>query len=373
MRRSVDADARDLLQKGAEEETARFLEHERLASRSRLLRAELNKANARLDEKAKEVERLERTLGLYAKKYESQKPKWLTPPRVRQVDDHVTLVAVLSDTHYGEVIDPRQMAGSNAYNLDIAEKRTEQFFRRTVRLARDYFAGVKYDGIVLALAGDLVSGDIHDELQQTNEIDTYDTTIWAVPRLMAGIEMWRKEFGRVHVVSAPGNHGRDNKVPRYKGRSAHNADTHIAKMIALQLGASGDVTFEIPTSLDAMFSVYDWNFGMEHGDELQKNFTGSAEIGWLGPLIRGTNRKINAYAAEGKRLDYCIWAHGHQLLPVPGRGAIGNGSVCGTNEYARGRKFRPEPPQQALMVVAPTRGITLQAPILVGDRRSEGW
>ena len=35
------------------------------------------------------------------------------------------------------------------------------------------------------------------------------------------------EFGAVHVVSAPGNHGRNSKKPRSKRRSANNADTLI--------------------------------------------------------------------------------------------------------------------------------------------------
>lgn len=347
------------------------VENEAIARTNRVLRSELEAEREKVVAATLARDDAEKALTLYQKDYKD-KPTWLRPSKSKSGDSG-TLVAVLSDTHYGEVTRPEEMNGYNAYNLAIAEKRTEQFFAKTVRLARDYFAGVKYDGIVLAIGGDLVSGTIHDELQQTNEKSTYDTVVWAVPRLVAGIEMWAKEFGRVHVVSVPGNHGREDKRPRYKGRAAHNADTHLSNLLPMLLAKSGDVTFEIPESLDATFNVYDLTFGLEHGDELSKNFSGSAEIGWIGPLIRGTNRKINAYAAEDRKLDYCVWCHGHQLIPIPARGAIGNGSLCGYNEFARGKKFRPEPPQQALMVVDPKNGITLQAPILVCDRANEKW
>jgi hypothetical protein len=354
-----------------EKATAKYRENERIARQSRVLRARLTETERELlaarDGEAAAV----KALSLYEREY-AQRPKWLTTPKSK-TDDRGTLLAVLSDTHYGEVVDPAEVGGFNKYDLSIADQRTERFFRRTIRVARNYFAGVKYDGIVLALGGDLVSGDIHDELQQTNEASTYETILWAVPRLAAGVEMLAQEFGQVHVVSVPGNHGRDGKIPRYKGRSAHNADTLIARLVAMQLGKSGDVTFEIPRSLDAPFRIYDFNFSIEHGEELARSFSGSAEIGALGPLMRGTNRKKVAMAAEGVEIHYCVWCHFHQFLPLPSRGFIANGSVKGWDEYARGRKFTPEQAQQALVIVDPVRGVTLPAPVFVADRKSEGW
>jgi hypothetical protein len=69
------------------------------------------------------------------------------------------LVAFFSDAHFGEVVQPGELGGYNAYDLAIAEKRTRMFFERTITVARHYLAGVEYDGIVLPLGGDLVSGD----------------------------------------------------------------------------------------------------------------------------------------------------------------------------------------------------------------------
>jgi hypothetical protein len=345
-------------------------ENEAIARKNRVLAAELKQAKTEIGSARASADAAEKALALYRRTY-AERPKWLAPKSVGS--GRGTLLAVLSDTHYGEVVNPAEVGGYNKYDLAIAEIRTERFFGRVVRLARDYFAGVKYDGIVLALGGDIVSGDIHDELQQTNALSTYQTVEWAVPRLAAGVEMLAKEFGRTHVVSVPGNHGRDQKVPRYKKRSAHNADQHIAKLLAMLLAKNDAITFQVAESLDSTFPLYGFSFSVEHGDELARSFAGSAEIGPLGPLQRGTNRKKVALSAEGTDLHYALWCHFHKYLPLAASGFIGNGSVKGTDEYARGLKFRPEPPQQALMVVDPERGVTLQAPVFVADRKAEGW
>lgn len=301
-------------------------------------------------------------------------PKWLLPSKGKAADNRATLVAFLSDVHAGEVVRPEEMGGYNAYNLDICSGRLERFFDRTIRLARDYLAGVTYDGIVLALGGDLVSGDIHDELAQTNELSVLETALWVAPRLVAGIERWASEFGAVHVVSAPGNHGRDSKVPRHKGRSAHNADTHIAKMVAMfysTANASDAVTFDIPDSFDVSFSVYDHAFSLEHGDNLR--FSGTSEIGALGPVKRGTLRKANQHREEGHPFDYNLVGHFHSYVPAPSQGFVMNGSLKAFDEYARSWHLRPEPAQQALMVVTPEHGIGAQVPVFCTDREAEKW
>lgn len=350
-------------------DAAKYVENQRIMRTLATERSQHKQTKELLTDAQSDLRASEKALALFQAPI--QHPKWLTPKRL---DPRAgTLLAVLSDTHYGEVVRPEEMGGYNKFDLAIAEQRTERFFRRLIRVARDYFAGVKYDGVVLALGGDLVSGDIHEELVQTNQMSTYETVLWAVPRLAAGVELLAKEFGRMHVVSVPGNHGRDNKTPRYKGRSAHNADSLIANLVARQFLGSGDVTFDVPRSIDATFRIYDFTFALEHGEELQKKFAGNAEIGALGPLMRGTNRTKVQRAAEGTKVDYCIWAHFHQLLPLPRRGFIANGSLKGYDEYARGNKFTPEPPQQFLGVIDPVWGVTQQAPLILEDRATEKW
>jgi len=351
---------------------AQFAENQEFARMLRAVRAELGVVTAEKTRLASELEAIER---VYDEALILQpQPGWLAKGNGKAEKHRATLVAFCSDLHAGEVVRAEEMGGYNAYNLRIADLRLQRFFTKTIELARTYFAGVTYDGIVLALGGDMVSGDIHDELEQTNELSVLDTTLWVAPRLVAGIERLAEEFGAVHVVSAPGNHGRDSKKPRHKGRSAHNADTHIARMAAMFFSSSNPsapVTFDIPESFDVPFSVYDWRFNMEHGDNMK--FTGTAEIGALGPVKRGTLRKANQHQQEGHPFDVNLVGHFHQYVPATGQGFVMNGSLKGFDEYARSWHLKPEPPQQALMVVSPEHGPTTQAPVLVGDRKAEGW
>lgn len=350
---------------------AQHAENQGIARANRVLRGEVSALHEKLGAAEQEMAALQKELGLFARKY-NERPAWLTAAPKKATVSRGTLVAFFSDAHYGEVVRPAELAGYNAYNLAIAEGRTGRFFERTVRLARTYFAGVTYDGIVLAVGGDLVSGDIHDELVETNETSTYETVLWAVPHLAAGVELLAREFGQVHVVSAPGNHGRDSQKPRSKGRSAHNADTLIMRLVARQLAGAKGVTFDIPESFDVAFQVYDYRFTMEHGDALNA-FSGAPEIGSLGPVKRGTVRKKTQYAAEGKGFEYALWGHFHQYIPAASQEFIMNGSLKGYDEYARSRHLKPEPPQQALMLVVPEHGVTTQAPIFVQDRPAENW
>lgn len=356
-----------------ERDEARFKENQEIRRELNTVRAAYGTTKADLVRATSDLEALERIYD-EALVLEPQ-PGWLSGGASDQ-ENRATLVAFLSDLHAGEVTRPAEMGDYNAYNLAICDQRLERFFDRTLMLARDYLAGVTYDGIVLALGGDLVSGDIHDELEQTNELSVLDTTLWVAPRLLAGIERLAEEFGKVHVVSAPGNHGRDSQKPRYKGRSAHNADTHIARMVAMfyaRANTSPAVTFEIPETIDAGFQVYDWRFSMEHGEEYQKNNPGTSEIGSLGPVKRGTLRKARQLEAEGKPFHYNLVAHFHQLVPAPLQGFVMNGSIKGYDQFARGLHLKPELAQQALLVCTPEHGLTTSMPVIVGDRDAEGW
>lgn len=362
----------DELSESASEEEVR---RENFSLREQLIKSRKDKDSAtKLAKELKdETEELLTELSLYRSNY-SSRPRWMTS-RIKE-KNHGTLLTFLSDAHYSEMVNPNEISiqGYNKYDMRIAQLRTQRFFEKTIHLSRNFLAGVKYDGIVLALGGDLVSGEIHQELLETNELSTYETVETVVPWLARGIEMLLEEFGRVHVVSAPGNHGRNTKKPRHKRRSQNNADTHIAKLLARELVSikkTPGVSFDIPEASDVDFQIYNTRFTMEHGDDLK--FNGTSEIGSLGPVKRGTLRTSTQRQVLGRPFDVFLVGHFHQFVPAYTQGFIMNGSLKGYDEYAHRGKFRPEPAQQSLAVVTPEHGITMVAPIIVTDRKREKW
>ena len=76
-----------------------------------------------------------------------------------------------SDWHWGEVVDPKQIHNANMYNIQIAQDRAKRLVDRTILLCKHY-VNSDYPGIVVLMAGDMLSGDIHEELTMTNELTT---------------------------------------------------------------------------------------------------------------------------------------------------------------------------------------------------------
>lgn len=334
-------------------------------------RGEVRAAEGRIKDLEVERDELKSLIELQEAVTNTDPPEWLSPERAAKAKGHHgSLVACFSDFHVGEVVDPEEMGGYNAYNVEIAEQRVRRFFTRTIKLARDYLAGVEYDGIVVPCLGDNVSGDIHDEFRDTNGLTTWDSVLELVPWMERGLEMFLDEFGKVHVTSNPGNHGRDSVRPRYKKRAAHNADTAVIKMLAKKFEGVPEITFDIPDGIFGNFQVYNTRFRTEHGDEAKG---GGGIQGAMLPIALRTHRIRKQAEAEGNPFDILLMGHWHQLMLFTSKGFAVNGAGKGYDEYARGKGFEPELPQQSLLVVTPEHGIGAQMPIFVSKREEEGW
>lgn len=292
-------------------------------------------------------------------------PRWLAA-KPRKHDAPATLVTILSDCHFDERVDPSEIDGRNAYNREIAELRLERYFVQVVRLARDHLSGMSYDGVVLMLGGDLISGDIHEELTETNEAQTLDTVLFWSERIAAGVLRFADEFQRVHIPVVVGNHGRRSRKPRAKGRARDNYDWLIGQLLARQFHADPRVSLEITDGTDILLNVHGTGLLLTHGDQVK----GGGGIGGIWPpIMRMAARKRTRY-----QFDSVVMGHWHQLIMAPTAGVIVNGSLKGEDEYAAIGGFTPEPPQQALFTVAPEHGVTFSAPVLVSaGRKAEGW
>lgn len=295
-----------------------------------------------------------------------QPPKWLTPAKPKT--NTATLCVMLSDTHFDEVVNPDEMDGLNAYNREIARMRLERWSQNVIKLARHYLAGVTYDGIVVLLGGDIFSGDIHEELADTNEDTMFGSLLYWSEQIAGAIDLLGNEFGKVHVASVMGNHGRTTRKPRMKLRAKTNFDWLLSKMVERHFRDDPRFTFDVPESADVLIPIYSHGMLMTHGDQV----TGGGGIGGIyPPIMRLRARKQQRHLQVGSSFSTLWMGHWHQYISTPS--LIINGSLKGYDEYAAISNFSFEPPQQALAVVTPERGITIQAPIFVMDRKKEKW
>jgi hypothetical protein len=333
--------------------------------RVRKQRDQLANQNARLLTK---VEELERTLSVVdmAEGTAIQPPMWLAP--LKPKSSAGTLVVMLSDTHFDEVVNPDEMEGLNAYNREIAVMRLERWTQNVIKMARHYLSGVSYDGVVIILGGDIFTGDIHEELALTNEDTMIGSLLFWSEQVAAAIQLLTDEFKKCHVVSVVGNHGRTTRKPRMKQRVRTNFDWLIAKMIERHFTKDKRVTFSIPESADALINIYQHGHLITHGDQV------SGGSGWGGiysPIMRMRSRKEARYLATGKSFQTMWLGHWHQYISTPKM--VVNGTMKGFDEYALLMGFGYEQPQQALALVTPEKNITIQAPVFFVDRKKENW
>lgn len=298
-------------------------------------------------------------------------PSWLTiaKPGAHGVTGVPTLFA--SDWHWGEVVDPKQVGGVNEYNLAVAHARARTLITRTIDLLRNHMARPNYPGIVFALGGDMMSGDIHEELSETNEapvmpalVDLFGVLTWCVSALA-------DEFGHVFVPCVTGNHGRNTRKPRAKQRNFSNFDWLLYTFLEKSFENDKRVRFLVASGSDAYYSVYGHRYLLTHGDQFRG---GGGIAGPLMTIVRGDHKKRSRNAQINMEYDTLLMGHWHQLIQL--QRLIVNGSLKGLDEYAYAGNFGFEVPEQALWVTHPEHGITFSLPIKLEQARtpaSRSW
>lgn len=290
-------------------------------------------------------------------------PTWHT--RSKSVNkDAATACAFASDWHLDEIVYRSQVNGCNEFNRAIAETRCGQFFDNTAQLAKKYISGVQYDGLYFFLGGDMFSGNIHEELKETNECTIIESILHWTPVLVSGIRYLADKFNHVHIPCVVGNHGRNTRKPTAKNRCQDNFDWLFYHMLAMQLKDDPRITWDISPAADCLVKVHDTSFLFTHGDQFRG---GTGISGLLAPLMLGDARKRKRQTAIGRSYEWMVYGHWHSLV-LGVRGLLGNGSLKGYDEYAFVSNFDYEPPQQAFWLVQPRVGVTGRWPVhVLGD------
>jgi predicted phosphodiesterase len=351
------------------DEAHELAEIDQLTQRLAVARAELKTSKASGKRLATRVGELEHLLDRIAqvRPEDMAVPPWLRPAKATG-QHRGTAVLMLSDLHLDEVVDLHEMDGLNRYDRDIAEARLERVVNGTVSLMQDYVAGLDLDGIVVALNGDIITGDIHDELARTNTAPVPATIAHWVPRLASALTHLADAFGNVFVPTADGNHDRTYKKTPAKQRAESSNAWIIYNWLADTLRHDDRIKFSISTAPAQRFDVYSTRFLLTHGDA----FRSAGGVGGLYPsMLKYLLRMHQLYSTARDDFDVALLGHWHQYLT--GKDFVVNGSLKGYDEYARSGGFTFERPQQALFVVTPENGITQSMPVFADDPVAEGW
>ncbi len=323
-----------------------------LTEKNKILKREVNTHK-------KEILDLNKRLDVYGElcNRELQPPEWIAHSKASK--SKVIATAILSDIHYGEVVDPAQVEWINKYDLEIANKRLETFFDKVCMLGGGIYADMSVEGLVLALAGDLLSGNIHDELAQTNDCTILEATISLSEKVCAGIEQLKKTYSKIHIPCVVGNHSR-NYVGRPKAKNyvKDNYEFILYYMIEKHFNHDDAVTFQISESTDLTYKIYNTVFRLTHGANFR---SGNGLAGPLIPVKRADHKLRTRSTAVDNSYDCLLLGHFHQYLSAPD--IVMNGSIIGTGEYSYMGQFSHQVPQQSFFLTDAAHGRIADFPI----------
>jgi hypothetical protein len=277
------------------------------------------------------------------------------PPEVTAHGHHITPTLVVSDLHLDEVVTLSESCGFNEYNRAIAVDRLRSLGDRAVAtIQRHLAADAVVDRVVVAMAGDILSGVIHDELLRTNEATIQRSLIfWAGQ--MADFLRKISAVWPIYVPCVVGNHGRDGKW-HAKQRVDRSFDWLFYAFLASMVAGDDRISMDVAETTDIKYEVYGQRYLLCHGDDARG---GNGIAGILSPLMTMDLRKRRMHGH-----DALIVGHFHTIVPDYHR-VRANGSLVGYSGYAHSRGYAPEPPAQLMFFDCPERGTTLYAPIFV--------
>jgi hypothetical protein len=266
-------------------------------------------------------------------------------------------VAVLSDWHVEEKVDPRTVNYLNEFNLSIAEKRIEKATKAILRLTEIERGGRDIPVLVLAILGDLMTGYIHEELREENELSPTQTILWLKNVLSKLINTIRVEGNFEHIIipCSIGNHGRTTIKPRHSTAYKNSYEWLLYKLLEQEI--TDGVTWLVGESYHTYLEIYGKTIRLHHGDQLKYQ-------GGIGGLTIPTEKAISSWN-KGRHADLDIFGHWHTSQQNPKW--ISNGSLVGANSYSISIKAPYEPPQQTYFLFDAKRGRTGTWPIFLED------
>ncbi len=285
--------------------------------------------------------------------YDPDPPEWTI--REGRAGARGVPATIWSDWHYGEVV---RMPGINAYDKGVARRRIKRLVETTCDLAFNHMgrAKITYPGCIVALGGDMLGGDIHEELSKTNDATTQQSIEDLIDLISAGLDTMAGAFGKLFVPCVVGNHGRSTKKMQMKERVFTSHEWNVYCGVARHFRKSKHVQFSIPETADCAFNIFGHRYLLTHGDSLGTK-GGDGIIGAIGPIVRGTLKTHRSEAQIGRDFDTLLIGHWHQYITLPG--LIVNNSLKGYDEFAHLVLRAPfSRPSQALWFTHPEHGLT---------------
>ena len=270
------------------------------------------------------------------------------------------VVAPLSDTHVGDNVKGEQIGGLNYYDIDIFNRRLFGWASLVSQLVELRRASTPIDELVVPMLGDMISGDIHEELARTNIDNCMGQMIRGANLIAQALMMLAPKFKKIHVPCVVGNHGRMTRKPPMKDKYM-DWDYMLYQWVAAFCKNQTNITFDISKSFVSSFKVFDKTVLIMHGDSIMGAGSGMAIMKAISGMrsvfqYKMTAKNNGAYVPA--EFDSVMMGHFHRVDEYD----IGTGEIhiCGTmkgvDEFAMQRLHVATRPKQIVTYWHPSHG-----------------
>lgn len=251
----------------------------------------------------------------------------------------------IGDVHYGELVSGKSTGGVAEYSPEIAQARFDYTIDEAIRLGKQH----KISSIWMIGGGDMISGNIHDDLNRNNEMMTVAQTLACAEMMYGGLEKLCQAFPEVHFVGVSGNHARTEKIPFYNHKQTENLDYMLYKILELKGAKQKNLEFHTPESFWTIIDVEDRKFMVMHGDTIKQQ--NSMSLPWYG--MWKEFMKWGTMKDTVGEFDDMMLHHFHQptRIGMGNNSLFVNGALKGKDDFSLAGTRLPAPAAQRFMTV----------------------
>jgi hypothetical protein len=270
----------------------------------------------------------------------------------------VTAVMQISDTHMGAVQVAEEIENFNLFNPDVCRDRQIAYAKKFIDWIELHRTVYNIPEASVLVTGDLISGDIHLELQVTNAFPVPVQCVRSAEVLSEQIALISPYFKKVivHFIVAD-NHGRLTKKPQAKEEGYNSYNYIVGNLAKLYLQRFDNVEFNIYPMLEKVIQVSTRQYLISHGHNIK---------GWMGIPWYGVERHVGREAmtrmeiimnelSRMKEIGFHKYVFGHYHTPFDHPHYSCCGSVSGTDAYDH-KAGRHADPSQSSWLVHPKHG-----------------
>ena len=265
----------------------------------------------------------------------------------------VEAVMQISDPHMGSVQEPNEIEGFNEYSPEICRARQLDYVTRFCKSIDRQRLSQTINKCNILVTGDLISGDIHLELQSTNAFPVTVQVVEAAKVLAEQLTIVCQNFDKVvvHFIAAD-NHGRLTKKPQSKQEGLNSLNYLVGILAQAYTKKFPNLEFNVYPMHEKVVTCLNRNYLIAHGHGM---------MAWMGIPYYAAERRLGKEAQtrmqlimdqklKASEIGFHKMVVGHFHVPINAPLYSFCGSVQGTDAYDH-KSGRYAPPSQATWLI----------------------